>query len=118
MYNKRELNIIKKANEELKKVQANCSARLLNKSDIEDTLQVAKKAFNSLGPIERKYLIKLTAINEYSIPVSYKWSAKTSQIVVNLNKYGTITSIDVYRDSAPIEAYGGSSSIKVRCEYE
>ena len=116
--NNREKRMIKKAYEQLQEVQASCSARLFNLKDIEETIKEAKKAFNRLDPIERKYIKKLVAINEYSIPISYKWSAKTSKIVASLNHYGTLTSIDVYRESAAIEGYGGSSSIRIKYEYE
>lgn len=118
MFNQRTLNLIKKANEELEQVQANCSARLLDKSDIEDAVLRARKAFNGLDSIERKYLIKLTATCDYSVPVSYNWSAKTSRIEARLNYYGTLESIYVGRESARIEAYGGDKDISIECEYE
>ena len=62
MFNQRELNLIQKANEELEQVQANGSVRLLCREDIEDCIKEAKKAFNNLDPIERKYLIKLRSL--------------------------------------------------------
>lgn len=118
MLNKREITLIEKAWDKLQVLQADCSARLFNRKDIEETVEEAKKAFDELDPIERKWLVKLAAVNSYSVPVNYRWSAKTSVIEVSLNRYGTLASIDVYRDSAPIEAYGGSASIAVRYQYE
>lgn len=116
--NKREQKMVNKAYEQLQEVQASCSARLFNLKDIILTVEEAKKAFNKLDPVERKYLIKLIATNIYSVPVNYRWPAKSSIIDVYLNEYGTLTAIYVYRDEAPTEAYGGSSSIKVECLYE
>ena len=118
MFNQREQKMIKKAYEQLQKVQASCSARLFNKKDIIQTVEEAKKAFDGLDSIERKYLIKVAAVNEYSVPVNYRWPAKSTIIEVTLNRYGTLTSIFVYRDEAPTVSYGGSSSIKVKCDYE
>lgn len=117
-FNKREVKIIEKANEELQTVQRNCNARLFNLKDIEETVREAKRAFNRLDPIERKYLIRLVAINEYTIPVSYKYPAKTSQIVATINRYGTLQEIHVSRERADKEPYGGGASVKTKCEYE
>lgn len=117
-FNQRELNLIKKANEELQIVQANCSARLLDRKDIEETIKEAKKAFDKLDSIERKYLIKLMATCDYSVPVSYNWSAKTSRIEARLNHYGTLESIYVGRESARIEAYGGNKDVSIQYLYE
>lgn len=117
-FNKRELKMIKKASEQLQEVQKSCSARLFDQKDIEETIKEAKKAFNRLDPIERKWLKQLIAINEYTIPVCYKYPAKTSVIKVILNKYGTLEKINVSRERADKEPYGGGSSIKIKMKYE
>ena len=118
MFNQRELKVIEKAYEELEQVQANCSARLLCREDIEDCIKEAKKAFNKLDPIERKYLIKLVATCDYSVPVAYNWSAKTSRIDAELNHHGTLASIRISRDDARIEGHGGGKDISIKCKYE
>lgn len=107
MLNKKEQRMIDKAYEKLQEAQASCTARLFDLKDIEETIFEAKKAFDGLDPIERKYLIELVTTCEHTIPVAYNWPAKTSYIEVRLNRYGTLTSILVDRISAHKKRYGG-----------
>lgn len=116
-FNQREQKMIKKANEELQTVQANCTARLFDLKDIEEVVQTAKDEFASLDSIERKWLVELTTTLEYSVPVSYNWSAKTSRIDVTLNRYGTLVAIEVGRIPADMEPYGGKKW-RFRIKYE
>lgn len=90
-----------KAKKELEEVQKRQRARLLNLTDLNYIISLAKKEIEKLDKIEKKYFKGVKFCLNYGVAKAYKYPANTTQIAGIVNKYGNIQELNIGRVTAP-----------------